>query len=192
MSSTMAKYSLRDASSAAAYAGSRPRSPVRRRTPAAASALPVRAQHGEELGLQALVVAVAHLVEERRALGVLRHALHLRLRQPPHPVLQSLDVALGRGACGARARCRAGSRARTCGCLPRAAARGARSAAASGGRAAARFFPLPRAGFPAPAPSTESYPQTRSAGRSPRSKSRAAPRRAAVRISATPARDATT
>src|SRR5260221_60116 len=54
----------------------------------------VRAQHGEELGLQALVVAVAQTVEQRRALGVLRYALDLRLRQFPHPVLQPLDVAL--------------------------------------------------------------------------------------------------
>src|SRR5439155_8601212 len=55
----------------------------------------LRADHGKELGLQALVVAVAELVEQRRTLGVLRHALELCPRQSSHPVLQPLRVALG-------------------------------------------------------------------------------------------------
>src|SRR5256885_7712417 len=54
-----------------------------------------RAQAGEQLCLQALVVAVAEFVQERRPLGILLYPLNLRSRQPPHPVLQSLDVALG-------------------------------------------------------------------------------------------------
>src|SRR6185436_21019049 len=49
-----------------------------------------RAQDGEQLGLQALVVAIAQLIEQRRALRVLRYTLNLRSGQSPQPVLQSL------------------------------------------------------------------------------------------------------
>src|SRR5262249_21350694 len=55
----------------------------------------LRTQDGEQFGLQALVIAVAKLIEQGRALRILRYALNLRSGQPPQPVLQSLDVALG-------------------------------------------------------------------------------------------------
>src|SRR5205814_2020814 len=53
-----------------------------------------RAHDGEQLRLQALVVAIAQLVEDRRALGVLAHALELRVGEGPHPVLEALARAL--------------------------------------------------------------------------------------------------
>src|SRR5438094_843408 len=51
------------------------------------------ADHGEQLALQPLPVAVAHLVVERRALRELPDPLDLGLGQPSHPVLQSLHRA---------------------------------------------------------------------------------------------------
>src|SRR5207302_4423482 len=51
------------------------------------------ADHGKQLVLQALALALAHLVAERRALRELPHPLELGLGQLSHPVLQSLRRA---------------------------------------------------------------------------------------------------
>jgi hypothetical protein len=53
------------------------------------------AHHVEKLALQALAVALAQLVVERRVLGKLLHFLQLHRRQAPHPVFQTLFEPLG-------------------------------------------------------------------------------------------------